>query len=264
MTSRPVPPKSSPGPATRFKPPPRIPVDPGDGKFPVFPPRGDMQNPLYLYGPGCLAALRRHFGSPETIAILGEVPVGRDIRQRLGLRLRDPMVVFGVDSDRVITDRGYSIEEWGKPPDFVLEVASETTGQRDIGEKRDDYAAFGIPEYWCFDPSGGLYHGAPLAGDRLLGGAYQAIDVVGVDESHFWGRSDVLGLDLCWEEEHLRWYDPVARRYLQTFDEEAEDRIAAEGERDAARSELDAERRARLDLEERLRELESENRRLRG
>ena len=85
-----------------------------------------------------------------------------------------------------------------------------------------------------------------------------------VDEARFWGCSDVLGLDLCWEEEHLRWYDPMARRYLRTFDEEAEDRIAAEGERAAARSELDAERRARLDLEERLRELESENRRLRG
>ncbi len=264
MTSRPVPPKSSPGPAARFKPPPRTPVDPGDGKFPVFPPRGDMQNPIHLHNDGHLAALRRHFGSPETTLVLGEVPVGRDIRQRRGLRVPDLMVVFGVDSARVITDRGYSIEEWGKSPDFVLEVASETTGQRDIGDKRRDYAAFGIPEYWRFDPSGGLYHGTHLAGDLLVDGVYQPVNIVRVDDAHYWGRSQILGLDICWEEEGLRWYDPVAGRYLRTFDEEAEDRIAAEGERDAARSELDAERRTRLAAEERVRELEAENRRLRG
>ena len=271
MTSRPVPPKSPPGPAARFKPPPRTPVDPGDGKFPVFPPRGDMQNPIYLHRPGHLAVLSRHLGAPETTLVLGEVPVGRDIRQRRGLRVPDLMVVFSVDSARVITDRGYSIEEWGKPPDFVLEVASETTGQRDIGEKRDDYAAFGIPEYWRFDPSGGLYHRTHLAGDRLVGEAYQPIHIATADAAHHWGRSDVLGLDLCWEDGRLRWYDPAARRYLRTFDEEAEDRIAAESERDTehlarltAESQRDAERSARLDLEERLRELEAENRRLRS
>ena len=36
--------------------------------------------------------------------------------------------------------------------------------------------------------------------------------------------SEVLNLDLCWEVGQLRWYDPVERRYLHTFDE---DRIAA-------------------------------------
>ena len=86
----------------------------------------------------------------------------------------------------------------------MLEVASENTGQRDIREKRDDYAAFSIPEYWRFDPSGGLYHGASLAGDKLADGVYQPIDIVQVDDAHHWGRSEVLGLDLCWEEELLR------------------------------------------------------------
>jgi hypothetical protein len=67
--------------------------------------------------------------------------------------------------------------------------------------------------------------------------------MVHVDESHQWGHSQVLGLDLCWEEGWLRWYDPVARRYLRTHDETDEERIAAE---------------------ERIRELEAEIRRLRG
>jgi hypothetical protein len=71
-----------------------------------------------------------------------------------------------------------------------------------------------------------------------------------VDEERYRGHSEVLNLDLCWEAGQLRWYDPVERRYLRTFDEEAEDRIAAEGERDAAH--------------ERVRELEAEVRRLQG
>ena len=44
----------------------------------------------------------------------------------------------------------------------------------------------------------------------------------------------MLGLDLCWEDGHLRWYDPASGRYLLTYDEGAEGRLAAERERDAA------------------------------
>ena len=56
--------------AERFQPPPRTPLAYPDGKFPVFPPRGDMQNPIYLHLPGHMAALSRHFGSPDTIILL--------------------------------------------------------------------------------------------------------------------------------------------------------------------------------------------------
>ena len=249
MTSKPAPRKPSDAPVDRFKPPPRSPFDPGDGLFPVFPPRGDMQNPIYLHRPGHLAALSLHLGSPETTLVLGEVPVGRDLRQRRGLRVPDLIIAFGVDPGKIIADRGYSIEQWSKPPDFVLEIASESTAENDVTGKRDDYAAFGIPEYWRFDPSGGSYYGAPLAGDRLVSGAYQPIEIVRVDDARHWGRSPVLGMDLCWEEEKLRWYDPASLQYLLTFDETEEARVSAERELDAA--------------EERVRELEDEIRRLR-
>ena len=122
----------------------------------------------------------------------------------------------------------------GEPPDFVLEIASENTGQDDYTEKRDDYAAFGVPEYWRFDPSGGEYHDSPLAGDKLVAAEYQPIDIIQVNETGHWGHSSALGLDLCWEDGQLRWYDPVAGRYLRTCDEEAVGRLAAESERDAA------------------------------
>ena len=236
MTSRPI--KKTP--ATRL-------VD----RFPEFPPRDDMQNSIYLDAPAHQAALSHHFGMPDTTIILSEVPIGRTVSQRQGLRVPDLLVAFDVDHAGVIDQRGYSIEEQGKPPDFVLEVASVTAGQNDYTQKRDDYAASRVPEYWRFDPSGGEYHDAPLAGDRLVGGDYQPIEVVQFGESSYPGHSAVLGLDLCWEDGHLRWYDPASGRYLLTYDEEAEGRLAEAGRRLAAERERDA-------ALERVRELEDQ------
>ena len=217
-------------------------------QFPVFPPRGDVQNPIYLHDPGYQAALRRHFGSPETTIVLSEVPVGANPRQRQRFRVPDLLIAFDVNPALIIQQRGYSVDRVGKPPEFVLEIASPNTGRRDYTDKRLYYAALGIPEYWRFDPSGGRYHDTRLAGDRLHGGVYQPVHVERSDEEHLWGRSAVLNLDLCWEEGQLRWWDPAERRYLRTFDEEAEERLA--------------ERAGRLAAEERNRELEAEMRRM--
>ena len=243
MTSKPKHTKASEQSAGKFEPLRRRVLGHPEGKFPVFSPRGDMQNPLYLYMPGHLSALARHFGNPDTTIVLGEVPVGWNVRRRRGLRIPDLMIAFGVDRAGVIGNNGYSIDALGKPPDFVLEVASLTTAENDYTVKRVDYAAFGVPEYWRFDPTGGNRYDAGLAGDRLVGGEYRPISITQVDDAHFRGRSDLLGLDVCWEDGQLRWYDPEAQRYLLTFDETENARIAAE---------------------ERVRELEAELRRLRG
>ena len=69
---------------------------------------------------------------------------------------------------------GYTIEEIGQPPDFVLEVGSKTGGFNDHTRKRDVYVALEVQEYWRFDPTGGIYHDAPLAGDVLVGGSLPA------------------------------------------------------------------------------------------
>ena len=54
----------------------------GIPRFPEFPPRDDMQNPLHLFVPGYLTTLSRHFGSPETNLVLSEVPLGHSPTQR--------------------------------------------------------------------------------------------------------------------------------------------------------------------------------------
>ena len=74
-------------------------------------------------------------------------------RQREGLLYPDLLIAFDVDPAAAIARRGYSIEERGKPLEFVLEVASVNTARNDDTRKREGYAAYGIPEYWRFDPT---------------------------------------------------------------------------------------------------------------
>ena len=97
---------------------------PGRRQVPRISSQRRYADPIYLHDPGYQPALRLHLGSTDTTIVLGEVPMGRDLRQRLGLRVPDLLIAFGVDPAGIISDRGYSIERWGKPPDFVLEIAS--------------------------------------------------------------------------------------------------------------------------------------------
>ena len=70
--------------------------------FPAFPPRDDMQNPLYLYVPGYLTTLSRQLGSPDTTLVLSEVPVGYRPGQRRGILIPDLIVAFNVNVGQVV------------------------------------------------------------------------------------------------------------------------------------------------------------------
>ena len=233
-------------------------------KFPEFPPRDDMQNFFHLNRPGYPTALDRHFGLSDSTVVMCEAPLRWRPGQRRGHRIPDLLIAFNVDRAAATFQMGYSISEQGKPPDFVLEVASSSTGEKDYEEKRDAYAKFGVLEYWRFDSSGGDNHDAPLAGDRLVDGAYQPIEIVRIDENRLWGYSAVLNLVLCWEEGRLRWWDPVTQRYLETHDEEAEGRIAEREGRIIAEARADSEHEARIQAEARIHELEEELQRLKN
>ena len=99
--------------------------------------------------------LVHHFGSPDSTLFGGQlyiVPMPGP--PTLHWQSPDLMIAFNVDPDLYHQSNGYVISEQGKPPDFVLEVASESTAERDLGVKRDVYAAFGIPEYWALRRDG--------------------------------------------------------------------------------------------------------------
>ena len=224
-------------------------------QFPEFPPRYDMQNIDILHEIGYVATLKRHFGMRDTTLVYGELPVGNTLSIRLGLRIPDLIIAFDCDPARAIERQGYDIDEQGKPPDFVLEIASKTTGRVDYTEKRVDYERYRIPEYWRFDATGGDYHDAALAGDRLVDGRYEPIDIERDSDSYYWGYSETLGLYVCWDAGRLRWYDPRTDSYLLTSDEEADraDRAEESAAREAAARQL-ADERAASEAAERRRE----------
>lgn len=224
---------------------PLAPLAPPGAQFPEMPPRGDMQNIIYLHRPGHITALIRHLGAPDTTLVLGEMPIGWITGPQEGLLNPDIIVAFDVDRDAILSARGYAVLEREKSPDFVLEVASIHTARNDITYKRDGYAAYGVSEYWRFDPTGGRYYGTGLAGEHLVNDEYQPIAIHQSDNDHYWGHSDALNLDLCWEYGELRWYDPVGQRYLPTHDDEADGRMLAEADLVIAQTDRDAERSAR-------------------
>ena len=215
--------------------------------FPERPPRKDMQNWIHIGVPGYLAALARHLGNRDTTIVICEPALGWNLSQRTGLLYPDLLVAFNADRDHAFAHLGYARDVQGKPPDFVLEVASPHTALNDYTTKREGYAAFGVPEYWRFDPTGGERYPVGLAGDRLVDGKYQPIAVSQAEEGIYLGYSVVLNLELRWERGQLRWFDPVSQRYLLTHDDEAEGRIAAEADAAAAQERV-------RELEEKLRQ----------
>ena len=213
-------------------------VDPAEylAVFPEYPPRGDMNNPIYLHEPSHMRSLAIHFGRDEKTFVMSEVPVSPSARIQREHRRPDLMVAFNCDRDLLIRQKGYATMTQGKPPDFVLEVASESTGRVDYTDKREEYASYGIPEYWRFDSSHGIYHDAALAGDRLVDGKYEPIEIKAPDAMSRYGYSDALDLWLCWEDYRLRLFDDKTGQYLRTHDDEYD------------RAELEAYARQQADL----------------
>ena len=247
-------------------------------RFPDYPPRDDMQNWLHLYETSIVTSLGIHFVDSPDVTVASEVPVGPSLPVRDDARIPDLMVVRGGDRELMEEQRGYAIDRQGKAPDFVLEVASPTTGRADYTDKRRDYERFGVVEYWRFDPSGGEYHDVALAGDRMVDGEYERVSIDMLEEGRLRGYSEVLGLYVCWEDGMLRFFDPVTESYLRSH-EEAETHIREEAaarsraetharEEAAARSRAETHAReeaaARSRAEARANELEAELRRLRG
>ena len=143
----------------------------------------------------------------------------------------DLMVVFGTPKH---IRSSYRLWEEPKAPDFVLEIASESTHRIDRGEKRNIYASMGVVEYWQCDPAGG-YLDPQLLGFRLVEGRYVPISVTTTEGDMLEGRSDVLGLELRLTSgapvrEALRFFDPVRGEPLRSLREEQAVRQALEAE----------------------------------
>jgi Uma2 family endonuclease len=119
------------------------------------PPEGkplDMTNYNQTNITGNSYLLKDFLGHPETTLTAGEHYLARTRPTDMtGVRYPDLLVAFGVNPESYYQANAYIIEEQGKPPDFVMEIASPSTRDQDATDKRHDYEALGIPEYWRFN-----------------------------------------------------------------------------------------------------------------
>jgi Uma2 family endonuclease len=133
---------------------------------------------------------------------------------------------------RLKKNRSYFIWRYGKPPDVVIEVVSNTEGG-ELGRKIEIYARMGVPHYVAWDP-------AQILGDDRLhvfeldGGVYQR-------RASAWFLKANLGLAIWngvfeeWTVDWLRWCD-AAGKVIPTG---AEGRQQAEQRADQAQHRAD-------------------------
>ena len=97
------------------------------------------------------------------------------------------------------------------PPDCVIEVASPSTRNRDLGIKKDWYAWMGVREYWILDPvnsddpvhfeTGLLLPDGPMMGWRLEQGRYEPLATFWDAAARAWSAySPVLDCGLLFSE----------------------------------------------------------------
>ena len=174
----------------------------------------------------CMDIIRRHFREVPDVYIGGNMLLYYEEGNPRKSISPDVFMVRGVPKKEL---RVY--KTWEQPPtlDFVLEVASSSTFEKDFTVKKEIYAEIlCVKEYYIYDP----YHEIEPAfiGFRLVDADYEEIDFVE-------GRlpSEGLGLELGEYEEALRLYDPTTGTWLDTSRERAD---KAEAELAAVRAEL--------------------------
>ena len=160
-----------------------------------------------------LPMIEGHFSNRPDVLVIGEAYLCWDPTNKNAKLSPDCMVAIGINPEDVELKNGYLIWEIGKPPDVVIEVASERTARADLTRKRDRYASLGIPEYWRLDPSGGDRYGEPLVGEYLSHGEYHRINLHD-DDGILWARSPIMGINLIWDGRHFATQDPVTGRTM--------------------------------------------------
>ena len=234
---------------------------PGRFRLPDPPerePDEDMTSFKHLAKAGNAYLLADHLGNPETTLVEADRWIVPDWSfNKARARRPDMLVAFDVNPAAYDASNGYIVSEQGKPPDFVLEVASESTGDADRNEKRDFYETIGVLEYWLFDETG-EHHGTRLAGYRLgEDGRYHAIGMEVETAEVVQGYSAALGVSLRWEGGQLAFCDGATGQPFATLADERAARAVAEARADqerAARVAADARADA---AEARVRELEA-------
>ena len=202
-------------------------------------------------------ALLSHFRQREDVLVAMELVVYFKRGDNTACLQPDVQVVFGVERGG---NRGsFKVWEEGKAPDFVLEVASQSTAENDARRKASEYARIGVREYWRLDPEGSLM-GTPLEGYVARRGRFDPVEAVGRAGQVGHLRSRVPGLDLRGQRQDgatvVRFRDPrTGEEFDGALEADERRRWIAERERRAAESRARREAGLRRAAEERERVL---------
>ena len=236
-------------------------------RFPDIPERtpDDMTSAKAIHLNGKSHYLGLYFAERPNTVVDAEHYISRiPTRDMTGVVYPDLLVSFDADPQALDESNAYVISEQGKPPDFILEIASRRTRTHDRTTKRDIYASLEVPEYWRFDQNP-TRSNPPLAGERLVNGRYEPIPVQELGDGILQGHSTALGLLIRWDHGNLEWWDPKTEAPIPTLETEREARLEAEQGRQEERvGRIEAEqshqreREARLEAEAKTRELQAQ------
>ena len=225
---------------------------PPDFRLPDIPEKhpDDMTSYDSLHQYGAAANLIQRLGHPETTIVSADHYIVPGPAYVAGeSRYPDLVVAFDADPAGYEARNGYVVSEQGKPPDFILEVASRRTASDDLAGKMDYYERLGVGELWLYDSEGEFYRFI-LRGYRLVNGKYEAIAIDEIAPGVFQGHSVALNLDLRAGSRYLGWHDPATGEHIPTLSSET-----ARAEAEAARADEQAARVRELEAElDRLRE----------
>jgi Uma2 family endonuclease len=122
----------------------------------------------------------------------------------------DVMVCFGIDKTPRKT---YKLWTEKVVPSVIIEIASESTWDKDLTSKLAIYQRLGVSEYYIFDVEYRCLR-RPLMAFRLVDFVYEEVDVE--NNSVF---SPSLNLELVDTDETLRLFNPETNKFLMTQEE---------------------------------------------
>ena len=105
------------------------------------------------------AILRLFFADRYDVLVSGQGFLRHDPYNQDERFAPDCVVVTGVNPKNIISRNGYVISEVGKPPDFVLEIASRSTGRRAPARRRGPRGSSAGEERADGGPARGGAHG---------------------------------------------------------------------------------------------------------
>lgn len=152
--------------------------------------------------------LEQHFSNKKDLVIAANMMVYYDKGNIKKWLAPDIFVCLGVENT---LRRTFKTWEEGVFPQIVFEIASESTFEKDLGEKRLNYARLGVEEYYLLDPEREYLPSSLMAFKRETG------RLVSVNVVNNRVLSPLLNLEIVDTGKSFRLFNPQTNEFLQAI-----------------------------------------------